>query len=184
MAFTVVYDANVLYPNTLRDLLIRIAQSGLVKAKWTSEILDEMLSALQKNRPDIPQQKLDRLRDLMNSAVRDCLISGHEPLIEGLKLPDPDDRHVLAAAIRAGAQVIVTRNLKDFPPSDLQPWDVEAKSPDAFVLDQIGLNDRRIAACIQQIADSRIQPPEAVDDVLGQLERDGLVESVASLRPG
>jgi predicted nucleic acid-binding protein len=182
MAFTVVYDANVLYPNTLRDLLIRIAQSGLVKAKWTSEILDEMLSALQRNRADIPQEKLDRLRDLMNAAVRDCLVSGHEPLIEGLKLPDPNDRHVLAAAIRAGAQVIVTRNLKDFPPSDLQPWDVEAKSPDAFVLDQICLNDRRIAACVQQIADSRIQPPEAVDDVLDQLERDGLVESVASLR--
>lgn len=57
-----VYDANVLYPNTLRDLLIRIAQSGLVKSKWTSEILDELLSALQRNRPDIPQVKRDRLR--------------------------------------------------------------------------------------------------------------------------
>jgi hypothetical protein len=51
----------------------------------------------------------------MNKAVRDCLVTGHEPLTEGLKLPDPDDRHVLAAAIKAGAQVIVTRNLKDFP---------------------------------------------------------------------
>lgn len=59
-------------------------------------------------------------------------MTGHEPLIEGLKLPDPDDRHVLAAAIKAGAQVIVTRNLKDFPETDLQPWDIEAQSPDAF----------------------------------------------------
>jgi predicted nucleic acid-binding protein len=112
MTFTVVYDANVLYPNTLRDLLIRIAQSGTVQAKWTNAILDEMLAALRRSRPDIPAEKLERLRDLMNKAVRDCLVTGHEPLIEGLKLPDPEDRHVLAAAIKAGAQVIVTRNLK------------------------------------------------------------------------
>jgi len=88
MAFIVVYDANVLYPNTLRDLLIRIAQAGMVQARWTSEILDEMLGALGKNRPDIPPERLDRLRGLMNAAVRDCLVSGYEPLIEGLKLPD------------------------------------------------------------------------------------------------
>jgi predicted nucleic acid-binding protein len=116
MAFTVVYDANVLYPNTLRDLLVRISQAGLVQAKWTNEILDEMLRALSRNRPDIPPDKLDRLRQLMNEAVRDCLVSGYEPLIEGLKLPDPADRHVLAAAIKAGAQVSVTSNLKHFRP--------------------------------------------------------------------
>lgn len=121
MTFTVVYDANVLYPNTLRDLLIRIAQSGAVQAKWTNAILDEMAAALRRNRPDIPTEKVQRLRELMNRAVRDCLVSGYEPLIEGLKLPDPDDRHVLAAAIKAGAQVIVIRNLRDFPAADLEP---------------------------------------------------------------
>ena len=182
MTFTVLYDANVLYPNTLRDLLIRIAQSGTVQAKWTNAILDEMLAALRRNRPDIPAGKLERLRDLMNKAVRDCLVTGHEPLIEGLKLPDPDDRHVLAAAIKAGAQVIVTRNLKDFPESDLQPWDIEAKSPDAFVLDQVHIDIRAVAASVRQIADSRTNPPEAIEDVLTQLERDGLVESVTALR--
>ena len=128
MAFIVVYDANVLYPNTLRDLLIRISQAGLVQAKWTNEILDEMLRALNRNRPDIPSDKLDRLRQLMNGAVRDSLVSGHEALIEGLKLPDPADRHVLAAAIKAGAQVIVTGNLRHFPAAELRQWDVEAKS--------------------------------------------------------
>jgi hypothetical protein len=84
MTFTVVYDANVLYPNTLRDLLIRLAQSSTVQAKWTNEILDEMVTALSRNRPDIPPARLERLRDLMNGAVRDCLVSGYEPLIEGL----------------------------------------------------------------------------------------------------
>ncbi len=182
MTFIVLYDANVLYPNTLRDLLIRIAQSGTVQAKWTTAILDEMTEALRRNRPDIPAEKLERLRVLMNRAVRDCLVTGYEPLTEGLKLPDPDDRHVLAAAIKAGAQVIVTRNLKDFPESDLAPWNIEAKSPDAFVLDQVHINVRTVAASVRQIADSRTNPPEAIEDVLTQLERDGLVESVTALR--
>src|SRR6266567_3614659 len=84
MTFTVVYDANVLYPNTLRDLLIRIAQSGTVQAKWTNAILDEMAAALRRNRPDIPAEKIQRLRELMNKAVRNCLVSGYEPLIARL----------------------------------------------------------------------------------------------------
>ncbi len=182
MAFTVVYDANVLYPNTLRDLLIRIAQSGLVHAKWTNEILDETITAIGRNRPDIPSEKLERLRSLMNGAIRDVLVSDYEPLIEGLKLPDLKDRHVLAAAIKAGAQVIVTRNLKDFPAASLEPWGVEAKSPDAFVLDQVGIRVQKVAAAIQQIADSRTNPPESVDDILRQLEHNGLVESITALR--
>jgi hypothetical protein len=142
-----------------------------------------MLRALSRNRPDIPSDRLDRLRQLMNEAVRDCLVSGYEPLIEGLKLPDPADRHVLAAAIKAGAQVIVTSNLKHFPAADLRQWDVEAKSPDDFVLDAC-IDGRAVAACVQQIADSRTRPAQDIEDVLSQLEHDGLVESSAALRAG
>jgi predicted nucleic acid-binding protein len=184
MAFIVIYDANVLYPNTLRDLLIRISQAGLVQARWTNEILDEMIRALARNRSDIPPDKLDRLRQLMNGAIRDGLISGYESLVEELKLPDPADRHVLAAAIKAGAQVIVTANLKHFPAAALRQWDVEAKSPDGFVLDQVGIDGRTVAACVQQSADSRTRPPQDIEDVLTQLERDGLLESIAALRAG
>lgn len=184
MAFVVVYDANVLYGNTLRDLLIRLAMSGRVQARWTNQILDEMQRNLGANRPDIRPEKLGNLRRLMNSAVRDCLVEGYEPLVEGLKLPDPDDRHVLAAAIKAGAQVIVTANLKDFPASVLASWGIEARSPDDFILDQIGLDGRIVWACVQQIADSRNNPPETVEDVLDALEAAGLVEAVAALRAG
>lgn len=141
-----------------------------------------MTGVLRRNRPDIPPARLARLRDLINAAVRDCLVTGYEPLIEGLKLPDPGDRHVLAAAIKCGAQVIVTRNLKHFLAAGLAPWDIEAKSPDAFVLDQVGINGRAVSGCIRQTADSRTSPPESVEDVLSQLERDGLVESVTALR--
>ena len=182
MAFVVVYDANVLYPSTLRDLLIRIAQAGLVQAKWTNQILDEVFDNLATNRPDLSTEALKRTRELMLAAVRDCLIRGYEPLVDSLSLPDPDDRHVLAAAIRARAQIVVTTNLKDFPASVLRSWDIEAKHPDQFVLDQIDLNRQAIYGAVQRIADSWRNPPGTVPDVLSHLERDGLVESVAALR--
>lgn len=183
MAFVVIYDANVLYPSTLRDLLIRIAQAGQVQAKWTDAILDEVFSNLRRNRPDLEPARLDRTRELMIQAVRDCMVVGYEPLIEAVNLPDPDDRHVLATAIKARAQVIVTNNLRDFPCSVLGSWDVEAKSADDFVLDQIDLSRETVYGAVQRIADSRKTPPASVVDVLGMLERDGLVESVAALRP-
>ena len=87
----------------------------------------------------------------------------------------------MAAAIKSGAQVIVTAD-KDFTVEDLAPWNIEAKHPDDFVLDQIDINDRMVWACVQQIASSHQNPPETVEDVLGQLERSGLVRSVAALR--
>lgn len=184
MPFVVVYDASVLYPSTLRDLLLRIAQSGLAQAKWTEQILDEMFAALRRDRPDLEPGKLDRTRSLMTTAVRDWKISNYEDLIESLKLPDPDDRHVLAAAIRARAQVIVTSNLRDFPTDELRKWDIDPKSPDEFVRDQISLDRDVVYAALQQIADSWRVPPGGIDDVLDRLERAGLAVSVADLRAG
>jgi predicted nucleic acid-binding protein len=184
MAFVVVYDASVLYPSTLRDLLIRIAQSGLAQAKWTDHILDEMFDALRRQRPDLDSLRLGRTRELMGRAVRDWKITDYEILIDSLKLPDPDDRHVLAAAIKAKAQVIVTANLRDFPAEALRPWDIDPKSPDEFVRDQISLDRSVIYAAVQQIADSWRNPPGSVDDVLDRLERSGLAISVAELRAG
>jgi len=120
----------------------------------------------------------------MNAAVRDCLVSGYEPLVEVLDLPDPGDRHVLAAAIKVNAQVIVTRNLKDFPAERLTQWNIRAKSPDSFVRDVIGISRESVWICIQQIVDSRRRRPVTIDDVLGELERAGLAGSVAVLRAG
>lgn len=88
MPFVVVYDANVFYPDALRDLFIRVAGAGLVQAKWTRQIVDEAMAALGKNRLDIPAAKLKRLGRLINESVPDCLVTGYEPLIEGLKLRD------------------------------------------------------------------------------------------------
>jgi predicted nucleic acid-binding protein len=108
MPFVVLYDANVLWGDLLRDLLIRVAQSGLAQAKWSDEILDETFRSIKAKRPDLDAEKLDRTRALMCRAIRDCLVTRYQPLIATLELPDPEDRHVLAAAIKCGAQIIVT----------------------------------------------------------------------------
>ena len=143
MAFVAIYDASVLYPASLRDLLIRLAQTGLFQAKWTDRILDEMIGAVTRARPELVD-RLERTRDLMNEAIPDVLVTGYGHLIDGLDLPDPDDRHVLAAAIRANAQVIVTANLKDFPTEHLDPYDIEPQSPDEFVLHVLELAPARV----------------------------------------
>lgn len=183
MAFIVVYDACVLYPNVVRDLLIRVALAGMVQAKWSEQILDEMVRALHEER-GIELGKLENLRNLMNSTIRDATVTSHESLIDALKLPDPDDRHVLAAAIKSRAQVIVTDNRKDFPATALADWDIEAKSADSFFLDLLGLDDRIVYSCVQQIAESRRRPPETVDDVLSHMERSGLRRTASALRFG
>lgn len=118
----------------------------------------------------------------MGTAVRDWKVTGYERLIDAVTLPDPDDRHVLAAAIRARAQVIVTANLRHFPRKELRHWDIDPKSPDDFVRDQIGLDRAVVYAAVQQIADSWRNPPGSVSDVLDRLDHAGLAVSVAELR--
>ena len=153
-----------------------------MQAKWTEQILDETMRARTRNHPDVTAEKLQRLRHLINESVRDCLVTGYEPLIDVLKLPDPDDRHILAAAIKAGAQIIVTANLRHFPADALTPWEIEAKSPDDFILDQINIDSRIVYSCVSDIATIRKNPAQTVEDVLGELESAGLVQSAAALR--
>jgi len=89
VAVIAVYDANVLYPNTLRDLSVRLARAGLVRARWSEQILDETFTALRRHRPDVSEEQVKRLRTLMNDAVRDGLVFGYEGLVESLSLPSP-----------------------------------------------------------------------------------------------
>lgn len=130
MAYTALLDACVLYPAALRDLLMRLAVTDLYRAKWTSDIHDEWMRNLAARRPDIPRERIGRIRELMDSHVRDSIVENYAPLIAGLALPDPKDCHVLAAAIKGRADVIVTFNLKDFPDEALAPYGIEAQHPD------------------------------------------------------
>ena len=111
-----------------------LALTDLFKARWTDEIHDEWMRNVLENRPDLTLSQLIRTKNLMNANVRGCLVTGYESLIPTLELPDPGDRHVLAAAIRVGADFIVTFNLKDFPEEALAPYGVEAIHPDEFSL--------------------------------------------------
>lgn len=182
MAFVVIYDACVLYPAPVRDLLIRIANTGIVRARWTDRILDECFRSISTNRPDLRPADLDRTRQLMCEAVPDCLVTHYEGLsgIDGL--PDPDDAHVIAAAIRCGAQVIVTFNLKDFPEAALKPYGIEAKHPDDFVLETIDLKAGAVAAAVSRQAAALRNPPVSLAQLLDRLRDLGLEQSVAALR--
>ena len=110
-------DASVRYPAPLRDLLLELAVSDLYRAKWSARVHDEWIRALLRSRPDLAATRLERTRRLMDAHVQDVLVTGFEDLVPSLELPDPGDRHILAAAIRAEADIIVTANLKDFPAS-------------------------------------------------------------------
>lgn len=180
-ALVVVYDASVLHPAPLRDLLIRVAAAGLVRARWTDEILDECFRSILQRRPDLSPQRLARTRALMVEAVPDCLISGYEALIPDLDLPDPDDRHVLAAAIHGGAQAIITANLGDFPPAALEPFDIKAQGPDSFVRDLIDLDADLVGRVIREQAADLQDPPRSAHHVVDALTATGLEEVTAEL---
>jgi predicted nucleic acid-binding protein len=112
--FIAVLDANVLYPAPVRDILLNVAAKGLYQPKWSSEIQDEWLRHLVVNRPDLKKENLNKTVAAMNAAFPDADVTNYEDLIPALNLPDEDDRHVMAAAIRSKANVISERKSKIF----------------------------------------------------------------------
>lgn len=181
-SLTVVYDACVLYPATLRDLLVQLATARFFKAKWTEKIHDEWIRNLLINRPNIQPEQLQKTRELMNRSVPDSLVVEFEPLISMLgEFPDPDDTHVLAAAIASQAQVIVTFNLKDFPAEILDRYGVLAQHPDQFLLSLLNQDPQQVLRSLE-IARSRLKnPPKTFEEYLETLRRQGLVEAAARL---
>ena len=183
MGFTIVYDACVLYPATLRDLLIELACTQLFNARWTDRIHDEWIRNLLLKRPDLKAEQLAITRRNMDRAVLGALVTEYEPLIPALNLPDPDDGHVLAAAIRCNAQAIVTFNLKHFPKAALEPFGVEALHPDDFLVDTIGLDALKVASAIRACQQRLKNPTRTMIEHLERLESQSLVRAVSQLRP-
>jgi hypothetical protein len=164
--------------------LMWLALTDLFNAKWTDEIHDEWIRNVLAGRPDLKPEQLERTRQLMNTRIRDCLVTGYENLIERLTLPDQDDRHVLAAAILAGADVIVTFNLADFPPDVLSQFNIEARHPDDFVLGLMDLDEETVCAAVERQRAGLKNPPKSVDDHLETLRAQGLPKSAARLQAG
>lgn len=161
---------------------MQVALTDLFRARWTNQIHDEWIRSVLEKRPDLTLEQLTRTKVLMNSHVRDCLVEGYECFIPQLELPDPDDCHVLAAAIKAGADVIVTFNLKDFPPPVLAQYDVEAQHPDDFIAYLLDLRPSRVAVAAELCRKRLKAPPKSTEEYLETLLRQELSITVSMLR--
>jgi hypothetical protein len=159
-----------------------LALTDLFRASWTDAIHGEWMRNVRKDYPEITQNQVERIRDLMNAHVRDCLVTDYENLIEALALPDPDDRHVLAAAIRAGASVIVTANLADFPNETLTKYRIEARHPDGFIMHLLDSAPHPVCSAARKQRESLKNPPLTVEQYLESLELQGLPQTVSALR--
>ena len=180
--FTAFYDADVLYGSQLRNLMMHLAMTGLFRARWSADVHEEWMTALLRNRPDLSREKLERTRMLMDRHAEDALVTGYEDLIEGLHLPDPNDRHVLAAAIRGRADVIVTRNVRDFPADVLGPFGVDAQHPDEFIVHLLDLAPGLVIEAARRHRESLRNPAKTTEEYLEMLEGEGLTETVSVLR--
>ena len=181
-SFRAFLDASVLYPVSLRNLLMRLTLGGLYQARWSAHVHEEWIRAVLRNRPDLPAARLHELRAAMDDRAEDSLVTGYEALIEGLTLPDPNDRHVLAAAIVARADVIVTCNLRHFPAEALDPFNIEAQHPDEFIRHMLDLAPVAVVDAIRVQHARLVNPPVTMPELLALFERLGLAETVIELR--
>jgi hypothetical protein len=179
---SVILDANVLYSAFGRDVLLRLAAAGLYRPLWTARIEAEWTGALLAVRPDLTPAQIARTSGAMARAFPDAAVEGYGQHEAALSLPDPDDRHVLAAAVEAQADEIVTWNLDDFPDAALRPLGVAAVSPDDFVLSLIGADQDRVVATLRHHRARLDRPPLTAADYLGHLARAGLVATADALR--
>lgn len=177
-----VLDACVLYSAPVRDLLIRLAQAELFRARWSELILDECFAAIATTRPELSASALARTRRLVGEAVRGCLVADMVPLAAGVELPDPKDRHVVATALQCRVKLIVTFNERDFPVAALQPLGIKAMHPDAFALRLLAGNSVAFCATVnRQINDLR-NPPVTLDELLETFAKCGLGQLAVELR--
>ena len=128
----VIIDANLLYPFHLRNLLVQLGVDAVIAPRWTARIHAEWIGNLVAA-GRAPEERLLLTLDLMNGALPEADVQGWEARMDGLTLPDPDDRHVLAAALVSGARTILTLNLRDYPALALAPYGVVASHPDDFL---------------------------------------------------
>lgn len=161
---------------------MRLALTGLYRARWTDQIHEEWIRSVLADRSDLSQAKLEHTKALMNEAVPDCLVTGYEGLASAAPLPDDGDRHVLAAAIRCQAGVIVTFNLKDFPSHALHPYGIEAQHPDDFICHLFDLSPATVCSAIKKQRESLKNPPRTIEELLDTFLSLGLSTTVESLR--
>lgn len=178
--FVVVLDANVLFPFRTRDVLLTFAQDGLFRARLTEDILDEWTRNLIRLKPHL-EVSIRAQEAAIREHFDECFVSGYQPLIDGLVLPDANDRHVLAAAIRCSAQVIVTENHKDFPVDVIEEHGVETLSADDFLANTYDLFPAS-ARSLRKVRQRYENPAMTPTEFLLDLTRCGLSKLAAAAR--
>ena len=179
--FVVVLDANVLFPFRKRDVLLRFYHAGLFRARWSEEILDEWTRNLLALKPHL-EDSIRAQQTAMCDHFPEALVMGHDPLVGALDLPDPDDRHVLAAAIQCGAQHIVTENLVDFPSDKLKPYDIEAIDADEFLSRTFDLYPAEALTVLRKLRTHYNNPPYSPPEFVLDLTAKGLPKLAARAR--
>ncbi len=180
--YSALLDACVLVPNALCDTLLRLAERGFYRPLWSQRILDETAIAIERVHPDIEPTRIQRRIAAMVDTFEDATVTGWEPICAGLDLPDPDDRHVLAAAIAGGAQALVTFNLKDFPNDRLGQAGIEATHPDEFLLDQLDLHPGLALQVLTRQAADMTRPAADLPGLLNRLQRCGVPRFADAVR--
>jgi len=170
----IVYDACVLYPFHTRNLLVQFGVERLVQPRWTDVIHDEWIRNLAAASPAIPIERLYKVRDLMNRVLPSADVRGYEYQIASLHLPDPDDRHVVAAGIMASATQIITWNIRDFPANILSEHGLQAQTPDAFLMELYGQIPEAVVATTAKARQNLRRNPAPPAAFLEALKRQGL----------
>jgi hypothetical protein len=161
---------------------MRLAVLNVFQARWTEEIHAEWIRSVLENRPDLKPSQLQRTKDLMNLHAQDALVTGYESLIPTLTLPDADDRHILAAAIHAQADMICTFNLRDFPAAVLEPYGIEVREPDELLSSLYDTNAATFFQATERQRQGLKNPPKSQADFWATLEEQRLSETVRRLR--
>ena len=175
VTFTVVLDTNVIYPIVIRDLLFWFAHYDLYTPKWSDHIFDEWRNVMKRKgiTDEIVKQRILKA----HLAFPDALVNNYDTLIGGLSLPDEKDCHVLAAAIKADASLIVTNNIKDFPDEMLSNYGLKAKTADDFLTDIIDLNTETAVIAFRQMVMNKKNPDLDEYEVLDSLRKNGLYDT-------
>lgn len=170
--FKAVLDTNVIYPVIIRDLLFWFAHYDLYTPKWSKHIFDEWKSVLK--RKGVSEEEARKRIQKANQAFPDALVQNYDALIKSLELPDEKDCHVLAAAIKSNANVIVTNNIKDFPEEYLNTFGIKAKIADDFLTDIIDLNGEQAIRAFKEMVLYKKNPDLDEYEVLERLRKNGL----------
>jgi predicted nucleic acid-binding protein len=180
--FTAVLDANVLFPVVVRDYLLWLSLYELYSPKWSTQLLDEFKAIFAKKKISLTKAQINQQVQLMNKACPSALVTNYHHLINNIKLKDENDRHVVAAAIKCNANVIVTYNLKDFPQQYLSEMGLNAIDPDTFIADMIDLAPTKCCEAFQKMVLTKNKPPYEEKEYLDILAHNNLKQTAEELR--